>query len=247
MILIVIPCYNEAGRLRTEPFCAHLAARSDTHLLFVDDASTDQTAAITAEFVGHYPKRMSLLSLPDNQGKGEAVRCGILHGLQQPFDHVGFFDADLATPLTALDDFLAVFDHLPAIRMVTGARIQRLGATIDRRWYRHYPGRIVATAVSLLLGLPLYDSQCGAKLLDRELAGQLFAEPFSSRWLFDVELFARTIGLVGRQETMRIVYEYPLSTWTDVGQTKITAGYLPKIPLELWRIGRRYRRHLRRP
>ncbi|MBE0582747.1 MAG: glycosyltransferase [Desulfofustis sp.] len=244
---MVVPCYNEAQRLRPDVFRSFLTENGETLFLFVDDGSTDQTREIlqTIEFAA--TDRISVLSLPHNLGKAEAIRQGMLHGLRQPVEQLGFWDADLATPLPAIIDLTAVMAADPLVKMVCGARVQRLGAAIHRHWYRHYPGRIIATCISQVLDLPVYDSQCGAKLFDRELAEQLFSEPFLSRWLFDVELFARTIGLVGRNHAARIIHEYPLPQWSDVGRSKISPAYLPKIPFELWRIHRHYRRQLQRP
>ena len=247
MILIVVPCYNEALRLRPDVFRSYLAENSETLFLFVDDGSTDRTLEMLHAIESDDDDRAIILALPHNHGKAEAIRQGIVHGLQRPVELLGFLDADLATPLPAIAGLAGVMTADPTVKMVCGARVQRLGAVITRHWYRHYPGRIIATLISLLLGLPVYDSQCGAKVFDRDLAEQIFSEPFLSRWLFDVELFARTIGLVGRQHAARIIHEYPLTHWTDVGTSKITPAYLPKIPFELWRIRRHYRQHLQRP
>ncbi len=247
MILIVIPCYNEALRLQPNEFRSYVTESSETLLLFVDDGSTDRTLEMLRGIESGAGNRVTILALPHNRGKAEAIRQGVLHGLRQPVEQLGFWDADLATPLPAIANLSGVMAADPAVKMVCGARVQRLGAVISRHWYRHYPGRIIATAISLLLGLSVYDSQCGAKVFDRKLAEQIFSEPFLSRWLFDVELFARTIGLVGRHHATRIIHEYPLTHWADVGTSKISPAYLPKIPFELWRIRRHYRRHLQRP
>jgi dolichyl-phosphate beta-glucosyltransferase len=247
LILIVVPCYNEAQRLRPDVFRSYLIENSETLFLFVDDGSTDRTVDILQSVETVATDRISILALPHNRGKAEAIRQGMLRGLHQPVDQLGFWDADLATPLPAISSLTAVMAADPLVKMVCGARVQRLGAAIHRHWYRHYPGRIIATCISQVLGLPVYDSQCGAKVFARELAEQLFSEPFLSRWLFDVELFARTIGLVGRHQAARIIHECPLPQWSDVGRSKISPTYLPKIPFELWRIHRHYHRQLQRP
>ena len=241
-ITIVIPCYNEAHRLDTSAYAAFLQAAPGVHLVFVNDGSTDSTSARLAEIEQSAPGRVELIELPVNQGKGEAVRSGILAGLENSPRWLGYWDADLATPLEEVCMFAELAQTQPHIRLLCGSRILRMGANIRRHWYRHYPGRIIATCISLLLGLEVYDTQCGAKLIEPELAAEIFAEPFSSKWLFDVELIARIITLAGKQEAKRIIYEYPLSRWTDIGESKISLAYLPRIPIDLLRIYRRYHR-----
>jgi putative flippase GtrA len=100
-----------------------------------------------------------------------------------------------------------------------GARVALLGRTITRKASRHYIGRLFATAASLVLALPVYDTQCGAKLLRvTERSRSLFEKPFGSRWIFDVELFARYLSVYGSRDGL---YELPLMRWTDVGESKV--------------------------
>jgi len=127
---------------------------------------------------------------------------------------------------------------------VMGARVRLLGREIERRLYRHIYGRLFATAVSRMLSLPIYDSQCGAKLfrVGPELRHAL-ARPFLSRWIFDVELLARLVEYTAGSEpdlTARI-YEVPLRQWRDVAGSKVRATDAARAIRELGGIGRRYR------
>ena len=108
-------------------------------------------------------------------------------------------------------------------------------------------GRIAATMVSRILGIPVYDTQCGAKLFlaDRGLQ-TLFEEPFVTRWAFDVEILAR--WLIHRDagvEVNRSIIEAPLDQWIDVAGSKLTAVDFLRAPTDLWRIRRRYGAALR--
>jgi len=240
-MIIIIPCFNEAERLKADPFLAFAEASREVKLLFINDGSTDNTAEVIKAVGDKAPAQISALHLKKNQGKAEAVRHGVLHALGRPCEYIGYWDADLATPLSAIPQFVKCFEQDPERKLVCGARVKRMGAQINRHWYRHYPGRVVATIISMILGLPFYDTQCGAKIMERTLAEQLFTKPFISPWLFDVELIARIVQAIGRQEAEKRILELPLESWTDIGDSKIPLSYLPRVPYELLKIYRTYR------
>src|SRR6185369_11025600 len=113
----------------------------------------------------------------------------------------------------------------PAIEFVLGSRVLLMGRDVKRRAIRHYSGRVFATAVSLALDLPVYDTQCGAKVWRVTAAtGTLFAKPFRSRWIFDVELIARYLCLPvspGERARRDRLYELVLPAWHDRPGTKL--------------------------
>ena len=99
-----------------------------------------------------------------------------------------------------------------------------MGRGIRRKAARHYSGRVFATAASHALDLPVYDTQCGARVL-RVTAdtATLFEAPFRSRWVFDVELLARYLRLPrrpGEPDRRDRIYELALATWRDKAGSK---------------------------
>jgi dolichyl-phosphate beta-glucosyltransferase len=224
---VVVPCYNEAARLDVKAFAA-FTDHSGARLLFVDDGSSDDTLRVLREIEELCPNRIRVHALPSNVGKAEAVRAGLLEACRSRPTYVAFWDADLATPLDDIVPFIQLLDSRPDIEMVFGSRVNLLGRDVHRRLLRHYVGRVFATAAALVLGIGIYDTQCGAKMFrvsDRFV--QQLQEPFIGGWIFDVEMIAREI--VARRGTdlpraSTIIYEFPLTVWRDVAGSKIKLG-----------------------
>lgn len=240
---IVVPCFDEARRLRPEAFEAFAARVPGVAFLFVDDGSRDGTRERLADLVRRDPERFALLDLPENRGKGEAVRAGI-RAARPDAGLLGYWDADLSTPLDEIPRFAAELEAHPRCDLVLGSRVLLLGRNLERSALRHYAGRVFATCASLALGLAVYDTQCGAKLFrdTPEMRG-LFAAPFLSRWCFDVELIARLAAARrarGGTPAAEAIRELPLRTWRDVPGSKVGALDLPRALVDLWRIRRRY-------
>jgi len=222
---IVVPCYNEDRRLDAGAFGDYVEQGHTERFLFVDDGSTDGTAAILQELRDFSPEQFDFISLPENCGKAEAVRQGVLKALDGRPDFVGYWDADLATPLDAIPGFCELLEGKDRLQIVLGSRVKLLGKNIERHIIRHYPGRVFATLVSMALRLPVYDTQCGAKLfrVSPEIRS-LFETPFRSNWVFDVELIARFIlarGVAGGPPVEEAIYEKPLDEWRDVAGSKV--------------------------
>lgn len=227
--VVVVPCYNEARRLEAAEF---LRLSQAVSVWMVDDGSRDATSSELAAIAARSAGRIRALANPRNLGKAETVRGHMLEAADAGAPYVGFFDADLATPVDELLEMLAELAASGA-EAVTAARVGLSGREIHRSGARHYTGRVFSTIASLAIGAPYYDTQCGAKVFRNGAALRAaLAEPFLSRWAFDVELLGRLLAgsrAVAPVEAQRLV-EHPLQRWEDVAGSKLTV-------LDAWRSG----------
>ena len=244
-LVIVIPCYNEENRFRDlkPEYVAFLNSQNDVLLCMVDDGSKDDTALVLQTFQKEFPDQVEVVIQPKNGGKAEAVRSGVLH-CSEKFKpaHIAFLDADLAT---SFEECLRIHSYVLEKNNITFAfasRILKIGSEIKRKKFRFVVGRVVATLISSILGIKVYDTQCGCKVFETELARSLFKENFISKWLFDVELFFRMIQLYGRKSATERMIEVPLKLWVDKGDSKVQMTYFFKLWIDLMKIKRKYKK-----
>jgi glycosyltransferase involved in cell wall biosynthesis len=242
-VAVAVPCFDEADRLDPAAL-VQLASKAEALVILVDDGSTDGTAGLLAAVARDHPDAVEVVSLPANRGKAEAVRAGMQAGLDRGASIVGYLDADLATPVEEMVRLLGILDDRPDLAVVLGARVGLLGHDIRRTAARHYLGRVFATASSAVLGIPVYDTQCGSKAFRAgpELRAAL-ARPFRNRWSFDVELLVR---LLAEGVEASAMLEVPLESWHDVGGSKVSVPAGMSALLELGRLGFDRRRSTRR-
>jgi len=245
--VIVVPCYNEAHRLPIEEFGRFCKAQPSVRFTFVNDGSTDSTLELLEELAREHPDQIAVIDQRPNAGKAASVQRGMLQALESGAAYAGYWDADLATGLDELPRFVQILDRDPQLEMVFGARVKLLGRDIQRRAIRHYPGRVFATLASLTLGLPVYDTQCGAKLF--RVSPDMFAifeDPFLTDWIFDVEIVARLIRDRRHSRQLsaeKVIYELPLQAWHDVPGSTIRAA---DFAMAIWGLARIYWHTLRR-
>jgi protein associated with RNAse G/E len=128
-----------------------------------------------------------------------------------------------------------------------GSRIRKIGSTIVRENSRFLVGRVIATFISQVLGLKVYDTQCGCKVFTKEISELLFKKEFLSKWLFDVELFFRMMTLYGKEKAIQKMHEAPLKSWIEKGNSKVKPTYFLKLWIDLYKINKKYKKLLQNP
>ena len=237
---IVIPCYNESKRLSQSSFGGFLNERTEVDFCFVNDGSTDTTLEVLTALRDKFPRQIQLINLESNAGKANAVRSGVHHLLQKnKYDRIAFLDADLSTSLESC--WVLAKKINTSTKFVFGSRIKKIDNRIDRRWYRFLVGRVIATFISQMLQLSVYDTQCGCKVFKPEIASLAFKEPFLSRWLFDVEVFYRLKNRCGTERLQEFSKEIPLDSWVDKGDSKISLSYCFWVWIDLLTLYRFYK------
>lgn len=205
---IIIPAFNEADRLPALLGALPTAVDPDTtEVIVVDDGSTDRTVQI-AQQMTTWAARSKVIELPENRGKGHAVRTGV--GAARG-DVIIFIDADNATELSVLADLEA---GLESAHAVFGSRNARGAVVIGSPPLRGWMGRTYSRVAQRVLGTSVSDSQCGCKAFRGPVAKVVFALSTLDGFAFDAEVlhFLERIGLT--------ITEQPVH-WTHITGSKI--------------------------
>lgn len=235
---IVIPCFNEEKRILTDDFVTFVDQNNDFHFLFVNDGSTDKTL-IKLEKLAKNSEQISLLNLPKNYGKAEAIRKGMETSLaKNEFNFLGYLDADLAIPLNELLRLKKLAET--NYEFVFSSKKDTSDNELEVKFKRYFIGRTLSTMVGLSLKLTIYDTQCGCKMMSNKIAQVVFKEPFISSWLFDIEIFWRIINRFGRDYLLSSSKEVPVKKLIDRGGSRIKIVDLISLPYEFLKIHLHY-------
>lgn len=243
---ILIPAYRESARLPAlldAIRVAKTAIPAGTAIRILDDGSpepdsTAMRAAVEALARDVAPIEVAFIRFPRNRGKGATLRDGFRAALAEGFAVIAFLDADGSTPFAELLAVLARMEADPALDAVIASRVKMLGKSVHRSLARHLLGRVFATALSVLLDIPVYDSQCGCKAFRaRALGGDTLDLCDDDRWLFDTQL------VITLQKRGFAIVEHPVS-WSEIPGSKVSLLRDPIVMLAgMLRIRARFRRY----
>lgn len=208
MLSIVIPSYNEEARLpkTLEAIISYLGDRP-FEIIVVDDGSNDGTAYVVKNFGD---SRIRLISNLGNKGKGFSVRRGML---QAKGDIILFSDADLATPISELDQMLLSLHG--GFSVVIGSRaLKDSNVVVHQPFYREFMGKLFNKIVRVATISGIKDTQCGFKLFTKEASQQIFSNQQIDGFGFDVEVL-----FLARKFSLKIK-EVPV-TWINDSNTKV--------------------------
>lgn len=238
---IIIPCYNEANRLQVSIYVKFIQSHNEYHLCFVNDGSSDNTLQVLESIKEQAESQVSIIDIKKNAGKAAAVRAGaryLYH--RKDIDYIGFIDADLSTDFNDFKKLVETLHNDGKLSFVYGSRGKDIGQ-IKRTILRSFFSKIIKTIVFLILGLPIADTQCGAKVFKRHIVPVAYNNSFLTRWLFDVEIFIRLKKHFGTNLIMTKICEQSLERWVHVEDSKLGIKDAIKIPFMLLNIWFTYR------
>lgn len=215
---IVIPAYNEESRLPSSLDrifqYVERCPLSVIEVIVVDDGSLDQTVA-TVELgitTGRHPSMLRVLRNPENNGKGYAVREGMLKAIG---DWILFTDADLSSPIEEIEKLLATARGERAEVAIGSRALKSSSIRVHQSQLREYSGRAFNMLMRVVTGLRFRDTQCGFKLFRLGAAREIFERQIELGFSFDVEslVIAQTLGLA--------TIEVPV-VWSNVEGSKVS-------------------------
>ena len=230
-ISIIIPAFNEEERIgpTIENCIKYMNDSTYTfELIIVDDGSTDNTVSLIRSLALRFPQ-ISLLIQATNQGKGAAVKRGMLEATGEIRV---FMDADESTPIAELKKLLTPIIHYGADISIGSRYLPTSEVTIPQPWVRRIWSRFANRIVQRILLPGIVDPNCGFKAYTADAAEKIFSRCEITQWSFDLEVlgFARTFDLN--------IAEVPVK-WLNDERSKGKISHVPTEIKNLFKIKRR--------
>jgi len=184
-ISIIIPIYNESLRLHRLPEVINYFSRQkyQSEIIIVDDGSSDDSLKKIRKFEAKGSTEIKILNYASNQGKGFAIRTGMLKACGQ---YRLFTDVDLSTPIETFELFLP---HLKKYPVIIGTRRSRKAkVVIHQSMIREFLGQGFTIMSRCLLNLQVSDFTCGFKCFSAGACQKIFTNQTINRWGFDTEI-----------------------------------------------------------
>jgi len=227
LLSIIIPLYNEEARLMDcfSEITQFISENKNTEIIFVDDGSTDRSKEIIKKFTDTNAHFAKLISYKDNQGKGYAVKQGMIHSKGS---YKLFSDLDLSTPLSEIKKLIDLYNKTqtkPCI--IIGSRVHADSKVVKQSWARNSMGKVFNFIMKKIVNLPYLDTQCGFKLFDKKSSDIIFKKLKTKGFSFDVEII-----LLAMKNNIS-VHEIGVE-WVNKDKSKVNMLYHPfKMILEL--------------
>lgn len=235
LLSVIVPAYNEEERIipTLERILAYLReAGYRFELLIADDGSRDATRERVNAFIAkeHLEEDACLVALPQNRGKGAAVRAGVLRATGQ---YILFTDADNSTPIEELGHFM---EEIDSVDMLIGSRYLKTSDVQKKQpWYRIALSRTANLVIQAFLIDGIRDTQCGFKLFHYAAAKDIFSRMQVDGFGFDMELLALADVLDYRVKELPVLWiDSPNSRVRPVKEALRTLGDLVTIKLNIW-------------
>jgi len=212
---IVIPAYNEEGRLSPtlDRIFSYLDRKPEqpAEVIVVDDGSRDGTAALVESRATCEP-RLKLVRNPGNRGKGFSVRHGMA---EAQGDWCLMSDADLSAPIEEVQKLIDAAAKATAQVAIGSRALDRSLIGVHQNPFREFSGIVFNRVMRLVTGLPFADTQCGFKLYHRNAVRLIFPRQQLNGFGFDVEdlFIARKLGIHTIEVPVR---------WNNVEGTKVS-------------------------
>ena len=189
LLSIIVPAYNEEKTLEKtiKEFCDYLNRQNyDYEIIIVNDGSRDRTLELAQKIKTQF-KNIVVINNPINQGKGAAIRQGLLTARGQ---YRIFIDADNATSIDHLEKVWPHFEN--GCEIVIGSRNKKdaLGAcqAVPQAIWKRLLG-MAGNAIIQLLAVPgIWDTQCGFKAFTEKSVTSIIPQTKINRWALDIEI-----------------------------------------------------------